>query len=83
MTGAKRYELPFDYPEDVDRQEIIALAETHNIDIDAQTSWNTWPGEFIVTGTFPDLVEFFHAIDGPAQSFPVDELWDDVMQYNS
>ena len=82
MTNTQTYELPFDYPEDGDRLEVIKIAEKHSIEIDAQTSWNEWPGEFIVAGTFPNLVEFFQELDGPAQSFPVDELWDEVMHYN-
>jgi len=83
MSDTLVYELPFDYPEDADRKEIVGLAVARNIEIDAQTSWNKWPGEYIVTGTFDDLVEFFQDIDGPAQSFPIDEFREFVAEYNN
>ena len=53
------YNIPFTYPEDCDAGEIIKLIESHNVEIDAQTSWCTWPGDMILSGAKEDLIKLF------------------------
>ena len=59
----RNYEMPFDYPPHVSVQEVLALIEAHNLDIDAQTSWCIWPGMYIITGLYDDILAFFRSLD--------------------
>ena len=76
-------EFPFTYPKDIPAAEVIDLLAKHEVEIDAQTSWCPWPGEFIVTGNHKDLIDFFTEIDGPGQSFPIDEFNEMLAEYNT
>jgi len=75
----KTYEIPFVYPQDVQVIEIYKLLKKHNIEIEAQTSWSPLPGEFLITGTMENLISFNCELDGPGQSFPVDEFKEYVL----
>ena len=76
------YEIPFSYPEDTPVLEVIELLKKHNVEINAQTSWSNLPGEFLITGTIENLAEFHRELDGPAQSFPITEFKEFVLENN-
>ena len=76
------YEIPFTYPEDIDAIEVVNLLKQHSVEICAQTSWSPLPGDFLVEGTMENLIKFFRDLDGPAQSFPVDEFKEYVLENN-
>jgi len=76
------FNVPFTYPVDCDVTKIIKLIETHNVEIDAQTSWCPWPGDMILSGTKEDLINLFIELDGPATSFNEEEFMEFVEDYN-
>ena len=78
----KTYEIPFSYPQDISATYIVSLLKKHNIEIDAQTSWCKLPGEFLLTGTMENLINFNCELDGPATSFCETEFKDFVNEYN-
>ena len=59
------YELPYSY-EDLTWQDIDEIAQNHDVIVDHDSS--------SVTGTMDELVSFFCDLDGPGQSFPIDEF---------
>jgi len=76
------YEIPFSYPQDIPAIEVVGLLEKHNIEIDAQTSWCKLPGEFLITGTMENLINFNCELDGPGASFCEAEFKEYVHEYN-
>jgi hypothetical protein len=68
------YEIPFAYPSDTPVSEVFNLLKKFSIEISAQTSWSPHPGEFLIEGTMENLIGFHRELDGPGQSFPVDEF---------
>ena len=66
------YVIPFTYPEDMKAVELCGMLKAHNIDIGARTSYTN--NEYLIKGTMENLIEFFIELDGPAQSFDVDEF---------
>ena len=77
----KTYTIPFSYPQDISAVYVANLLKWHNINIEAQTSWSPLPGEYLITGRMDDLVSFSCMLDGPGQSFPIDEFKEFVKQY--
>ncbi len=75
------YEIPFAYPSDTPVTEVFNLLKKFSIGINAQASWSPHPGEFFIEGTMENLIEFHRELDGPAQSFPVDEFKEYVRNY--
>jgi hypothetical protein len=65
-------------PKDMTAVEVCGLLKKHNIDIGAQTSYVY--DEFLVKGTMENLTSFFEELDGPAQSFNVEEFEDYVYE---
>ena len=78
----KTYTIPFSYPQDISATYIVSLLEKHNIEIDAQTTGSNWPGEFLLTGTMENLINFNIKLDGPAISFCKTEFVEFVNTYN-
>jgi len=78
----KTYTIPFSYPQDISATYIVNLLKKHNIEIDAQTTWSNWPGEFLLTGTMENLINFNIKLDGPATSFCKTEFVEFVNTYN-
>ena len=76
------YEIPFTYPKYCSPGEIFQLLGKYDIGISAQTSWSSLPGEYLVKGLMPDLISFFRELDGPGQSFAVEEFKEYVMENN-
>ena len=71
-----RFIIPFRMPEDITAAEVCDLLKKHNIYIGAQTSYVN--DEFLIRGTMENLIKFFMDLDGPAQSFSVEEFEDYV-----
>ena len=71
-----RFIIPFRMPEDITAVEVCDLLKKHSIDIGAQTSYVN--DEFLIKGTMENLIKFFMDLDGPAQSFSVEEFKDYV-----
>jgi len=74
------YIIPFTYPEDMEAVHLCDLLRKHNIDIGARTSYTN--NEYLIKGTMENLISFFRELDGPAQSFPVDEFKEYVQENN-
>ena len=66
------YNLPYNY-EDLTWQDIQEVASNHNVTVDHD--------EETVYGTLEDLAGFFAELDGPGQSFPIDEFKDWAAEY--
>ena len=78
----RRYEVPFDYPEHLTASDVNMYADLYNVDIQAQTSWCQWPGEFIAEGQYDDLAAFFSALAPLGHKFPEAEFIATVVSYN-
>ena len=68
----KLYKLPYDY-ENLTWQDIQEVASNHDVVVDHDDS--------SVTGTMEELASFFCDLDGPGQSFPIDEFKDWARSY--
>ena len=73
-----RFIIPFRMPEDITAVEVCGLLKKHNIYIGAQTSYVN--DEFLIKGTMENLIKFFEELDGPGQSFNVEEFEDYVYE---
>ena len=76
------YRLPLQYPSDLPVTELRELLNKHslklefNFDVDFDD-----PVNHIISGTLDDLIGFHRDLDGPGQSFPVDEFKEYVEEY--
>jgi hypothetical protein len=73
-----RYIIPFTFGKDMNAVEVCELLKKHNIYIGAQTSYVN--NEYLIKGTMENLIKFFMDLDGPAQSFNVEEFEDYVYE---
>ncbi len=73
-----RFVIPFRMPKDVTAAHVCNVTKKHNIYIGAQTSYVN--NEFLIKGTMENLIKFFMELDGPAQSFNVEEFEDYVYE---
>ncbi len=71
------YVIPFDQPEDINVEEFCRLIEKHNIDIGKRIAEST----YLIGGTKENLIEFCREVDGPGQSFPIDEFSEWIQDY--
>ena len=69
------YTIPFQYPADFPVTDLRDLIIVHDVkleyDFEAPHDGDTFHK---VTGTLENLINFHRDIDGPGQSFPVDEF---------
>jgi len=69
------YTIPFKYPSEMPAVWLKRLLSSHRIkleyDFEAPHDGDTFHK---VTGTLENLINFHRDIDGPGQSFPVDEF---------
>ena len=73
------YEIPFAYPSDRPAVEVANLIKKHSIDINAQTSWSTLPGEYIIEGTMENLTNFLAELES---HYPAEQFKDYVIENN-
>ena len=70
------YRLPYDYElygDILTWQDIEGVAQSHDVAVDHDDS--------SVTGTMEALANFFCDLDGPGQSFPIDEFKEWAARY--
>tara|TARA_A100001011_G_C14144331_1_gene771162 strand:+ start:424 stop:669 length:246 start_codon:yes stop_codon:yes gene_type:complete len=76
------YTIPFQYPAELPVTELRDLLNEHSVkleyDFEAPHDGDTFHK---VTGTMKNLIGFHRDIDGPGQSFPVDEFKEYVEEY--
>ena len=77
------YTVPFQYPADFPATDLRDLIIVHDVkleyDFEAPHDGDTFHK---VTGTLENLINFHRDIDGPGQSFPVDEFKEFVEENN-
>jgi len=80
----QKYRLPLQLDNDdcqcggccIKASELIPLINKYDIDIDCPSPNICW-----VIGTKNVLADFFSELDGPAQSFPIDEFVEYIQDY--
>ena len=65
---SKLYKVPLELDPDYDLAEVIER-NGHHLKFDRQQDYT-----IEITGGMDDLASFFQELDGPAQSFPIDEF---------
>ncbi len=65
---SKLYKVPFELDPDYDLTEVIER-NGHHLKFDLHED-----NSIEITGGMDDLANFFQELDGPAQSFPIDEF---------
>ena len=77
------YTIPFQYPTELPVTDLRDLIIVHDVkleyDFEAPHDGDTFHK---VTGTLENLINFHRDIDGPGQSFPVDEFKEFVEENN-
>ena len=77
------YTIPFKYPAELPATDLRDLLQKYSVkleyDFEAPHDGDTFHK---VTGTMVDLINFHRDIDGPGQSFPVDEFKQYVLELN-
>ena len=70
--AAATYTKPFDPDnfEDLEVEELLELAENYGVEFIETTD------EDYLRGDFDSLAALFNEIDGPGQSFPIDEFFE-------
>ena len=69
------YTIPFQFPTDIPVTWLKGLLASHQIKLEYNfEADHDDPFNHKVTGTLEDLINFHRDIDGPGQSFPVDEF---------
>jgi hypothetical protein len=76
------YKLPFQYPKDFPVTQLRDLLVKYSVKLgyDFDVDFDD-PVKHTVTGTLDDLIGFHREIDGPGQSFPVDEFKEWASEY--
>jgi len=69
------YKVPLEIDPDYSLTEVIDKHSTLII------TWHEDAEYIDITGNMNDLADFFQALDGPAQSFPIDEFKEWASQY--
>ena len=76
------YKLPFQYPTDIQVTELRDLLTEHSVKLEYNFDADfDDPQNHTVTGTLQNLIGFHRDLDGPGQSFPVDEFKEWVEDY--
>ena len=76
------YKLPFQYPSDLPVTELRDLLNEHSVKLEYNFDADfDDPENHTLTGTLEDLIGFHRDLDGPGQSFPVDEFKEYVEEY--
>ena len=76
------YRLPFEYPSDLPVTELRDLLNKHSVKLEYNFDADfDDPEKHTLTGTEDQLVEFFHSLDGSAQSFPITEFLEYIQEY--
>ena len=60
-------------PDDITRQELDEVAQNHEVRVDHEDD--------MIIGTADELADFFQALDGPAQSFPITEFLEYIHEF--
>ena len=69
------YTIPFQYPSDLPVTELRDLLSEHFVKIEENFKADfDDPEQHTITGTLDNLISFHRDLDGPGQSFPVDEF---------
>jgi len=71
------YVIPFEQPKDMSVEAFCKLIEKHDINIGKRIAEST----YLIGGTKENLIEFCREVDGPGQSFPVDEFSEWIHDY--
>ena len=71
------YTIPFDLDnfENFDVEELLEIAENYGVEYIETTDEN------FVRGDFDSLAALYSEIDGPGQSFPIDEFFEFVQDH--
>jgi len=76
------YTIPLQYPSDLPVTELRDLLNEHSVRLEYNFDADfDDPVKHIVSGTLDDLIGFHRDLDGPGQSFPVDEFKEYVEEY--
>ena len=76
------YRLPFQYPSDLPVTELRDLLNVHSVKLEYNFDADfDDPVKHILTGTLDQLISFHRDLDGPGQSFPVDEFKEHVEEF--
>ena len=76
------YKLPFQYPTDLPVTELRDLLNKHSVKLEFNFDADfDDPENHILTGTLEQLIGFHRDLDGPGQSFPVDEFKEYVQEF--
>ena len=77
------YTIPFQFPTEIPVTWLKGLLASHRIKLEYDfEADHDDPFNHKVTGTLEDLINFHRDIDGPGQSFPVDEFTEFVKEAN-
>jgi len=69
------YKLPFQYPTDIQVTELRDLLTEHSVKLEENFNADFDDSQqHTITGTLQSLIGFHRDLDGPGQSFPVDEF---------
>ena len=71
------YKIPFEEQTETIPPFVVIEALDRHPDLIVEAG----DGYVNITGTMETLAEFFHYLDGPAQSFPIDEFKEWAKQY--
>ena len=81
-TWVKLYRIPFQYPTDLQVTELRDLLNEHSVKLEYNFDADfDDPVKHIVSGTLESLISFHRDLDGPGQSFPVDEFKEYVEEH--
>ena len=77
------YTIPFQYPTELPVTDLRDLLKEHSVKLEYDfEADHDDPFNHKVTGTLENLTNFHRDIDGPGQSFPVDEFTEFVKETN-
>jgi len=76
------YKLPFQYPTDLPVTELRDLLNKHSVKLEYNFDADfDDPENHILIGTLEQLIGFHRDLDGPGQSFPVDEFREYIQEF--
>ena len=76
------YKLPFQYPSDLPVTELRDLLNKHSVKLEYNFDADfDDPEKHTLTGSEEHLAKFFTDLDGPGQSFPVDEFREYIQEF--
>ena len=77
------YTIPFKYPAELPVTDLRDLLQKYSVKLEYNFDADFEdPEKHIISGTMENLINFNREIDGPGQSFPVDEFKQYVLELN-